>query len=111
MSAIAVRVRGGDGFLIELREQNVRDCVMDRFRRMFEKVGEAHVQATLAEPDRCVQRRETAEANVEVRDRRTGTEVAILLLKDGDERGVHYGSRLTWRRVDEFPVFTRYVGL
>ena len=100
VAAVAIGVRGRDGLLVELGEQDVRDGVVDGLWRVLEKVGEADVQAAFTQPDSGVQRSKPAEANIEGRDRRTWTEAAVLLLKDGDKRGVHCESRLTCRSVD-----------
>ena len=85
VAAVAVGVVRGDGLLVELGEKDVRDGAVDGLGRGFEQVGEADVEAAFAETDGGVERGEAAEANVERRNGRAGTEVAVLLFKDGDE--------------------------
>jgi hypothetical protein len=48
VTAIAIGVESRDGFLVELGEENVCDCVVDGFRCRFEQVGEADVQPAFA---------------------------------------------------------------
>jgi hypothetical protein len=85
VAAVAVGVVRGDGLLVELGEEDVRDGAVDRLGRGFEQVGEADVQVAFAETDGGVERGEATETNVEGRNGRAGTEVAVLLLKDGGE--------------------------
>jgi hypothetical protein len=87
VAAVAVGVSGGDGFLVELGEEDVGDGMVDGFGCRLEKVGEADVQAAFAEADGGVERGEAAEADVERRDGGAGAEFAVLLLEDGDEGG------------------------
>jgi hypothetical protein len=68
VTAIAIGVESRDGFLVELGEENVGDCVVDGFRCRFEQVGETDVQPAFAQTDGGVERSEAAEANVEWRD-------------------------------------------
>jgi hypothetical protein len=44
VAAVAVGVGWGDGFLIELGEQDVGDGAVDGLRSVLEKVGEANVE-------------------------------------------------------------------
>ena len=94
VAAVAVGVGGGDGFLVELGEKDVGDGVVDGLGRVLEEVGEADVEAAFAEADGGVEGGEAAEADVERRNGCAGPEVSVLLFKDGDEWGGHYGLRL-----------------
>ena len=85
VAAVAVGVVRGDGLLVELGEEDVRDGAVDGLGRGFEQVGEADVQVAFAETDGGVERGEATETNVEGRNGRAGTEVAVLLLEDGGE--------------------------
>ena len=85
VAAVAVGVVRGDGLLVELGEEDVGDGAVDGLGRGFEQVGEADVQVAFAETDGGVERGEATETNVEGRNGRAGTEVAVLLLKDGGE--------------------------
>ena len=87
VAAVAVGVDAGDGFLVELGEEDVGDGVMDGLGCGLEEVGEADVEAAFAEADGGVERGEAAEADVERGDGGAGTEFAVLVLEDGDERG------------------------
>jgi hypothetical protein len=87
VASVTVGLSGHDGLLVELREKNMGDGVVDGLGGVLEEVGESDVEAAFAEPDCGVERGETAEADVEGRDGRTGTEVAVLVFEDGDERG------------------------
>jgi hypothetical protein len=87
VAAIAVGVVTRDGFLVELREEDVGDGVMDSVWRGLEEVGEADVEAAFAEPDGGVEGGEAAEADVEGGDGGAGAEFAVLVLEDSDERG------------------------
>ncbi len=87
VAAVAVGVDAGDGFLVELGEQDVSDGVVDGIGCGLEEVGEADVEAAFAEADGGVERGEPAEADVERWDGGAGTEFAVLVLEDGDERG------------------------
>ncbi len=51
VAAVAVGVCGGDGFLVELGEEDVGDGVMDGVGGGFEQVGEADVETALAQAD------------------------------------------------------------
>jgi hypothetical protein len=86
MAAIAVGVGACDRLPVELREQDVRDSVMDGLGGVLENVGETDVKAALAQANRGVQRGETAEADVECGDRRTRTQFPVLVFEDGYER-------------------------
>src|SRR5206468_420780 len=99
VTAIAICVRGSNRLLVELRQKDVRDCVMNRLRRMFEEIGEANMQPAFAESNCCVQGSESTKANVEGRNGRARPEVAVLFLKNRYKRGVHCRSRLTCRQV------------
>lgn len=68
VAAVAVGVGRGDGFSVELGQENVGDGVMHGFGRVLEQVGEADVELALAQADGGVQRGETAKAYVERRD-------------------------------------------
>jgi hypothetical protein len=85
VAAVAVGVGGGDGLLVELGEEDVGDGVVDGVGGGFEQVGETDVEAALAEADGGVERGEAAEADVERRNGGAGTEVAVLIFKDGYE--------------------------
>jgi hypothetical protein len=87
VAAVAVGVVAGDGFLVELGEEDVGDGVMDGVGSVFEEVGEANVEAAFAEADGGVEGGEAAEADVERGDGGSGAEVAVLVLEDGNERG------------------------
>ena len=89
VAAVAVGVDGGDGLLVELGEEDVGDGVMDGLGCVLEEIGEADVETAFAEADGGVEGGEAAETDVELRDGRAGTEVAVLLFEDGDERGLH----------------------
>ena len=89
MASVAVGVGGGDGLLVELCEQDVRDGVVDGVGCVLKDIGEADVEAAFAEPDGGVERGETAETDVEWRDGRAGAKVSVLLFKYGDECGGH----------------------
>jgi hypothetical protein len=85
VAAVAVGVGAGDGFLVELGEEDVGDGVMDGFGCGLEKVGEADVQTAFAQADGGVERGEAAEADIECGDGSAGAEFAVLVLEDGDE--------------------------
>jgi hypothetical protein len=93
VAAVAVGVRGGDGFLIELGEEDVRDGVVDGLGSGLKQVGETDVQATFAQADGGVEGGEAAEANVEWRNGGAGPDLAVLFFEDRDERG---GSEGFW---------------
>ena len=85
-----------DRLLVELGEQDVGDGMVNGIGCMLEEVGEAHVQAAVAQADGGVERGEAAEADVEGRDGRARAEFAVLVFKDGDEgsgRGDFSGAR------------------
>ncbi len=85
MAAVAVGVGRGDGLLVELGQQNMRDSVVDGLGRVLEDVGEADVEAAFTEADGGVERGEAAEADVDGRHRRSRANLAVLLFEDGDE--------------------------
>jgi hypothetical protein len=87
VAAVTVGVDAGDGLFVELGEEDVGDGVMDGVGGGLEQVGEADVEAAFAKADGGVEGGEAAEADVERRNRRTGTEVAVLMFEDGDEGG------------------------
>jgi hypothetical protein len=87
VASVAIGVEAGDGLSVELGEENVGDGVMDGFRRCFEEIGEANVEAAFAKADGGVERGKAAEADIESRDGGTGAEFAVLVLEDGDEGG------------------------
>ena len=87
VAAVAVGVDGGDGLLVELGEEDVGDGVMDGLGCGLEDIGETDVKAAFAEADGGVEGGEAAEADVECRDGGAGTELAVLVLEDGDEGG------------------------
>jgi hypothetical protein len=87
VAAVAVGVDAGDGLLVELGEEDVGDGVMDGIRCVLEEIGEANVEAALAEADGGVEGGEAAEADVERGNGGAGAEFAVLVLEDGDERG------------------------
>jgi hypothetical protein len=89
VTAVAVGVDGGDGLAVELGEEDVRDGVMDGLGRALEEVREAYVEAAFSKADGGVEGGEAAEADVECRDGRTRTKVAVLLLKDCNEGRLH----------------------
>lgn len=95
VAAVAVCMHRRDGFLIELRQQNVGNSAVNALWRRFQKVGEANMETAFAQPDRSVERRKPAKADVERRNWSARTEVAVLFFKDGDECGEHCFSRLT----------------
>jgi hypothetical protein len=86
VAAVAVGVDAGDGFLVELGEEDVGDGVMNGLRCGLEKIREADVEAAFAEADSGIERGEAAEADVERGDRGAGAELAVLVLEDSDER-------------------------
>lgn len=88
VTAVAVGVDGRDRLFVELGQQDVGNRAVNRLRGRFEKVGEADVQAALAETNRGVQRSEAAETDVERRNGRSGAKVAVLLLENADQAGV-----------------------
>ncbi len=63
------------------------DGVMNGFGCGFEEIGETDVEASFAQTDGGVERGEAAEADVERRDGRAGTEFAVFVFEDGDEGG------------------------
>jgi hypothetical protein len=85
VAAVAVGVGGGDGLLVELGEEDVSDGVVNGVGGGFEQVGETDVEAAFAEADGGVEGGEAAEADVERRNGSAGTEVAVLIFKDGYE--------------------------
>jgi hypothetical protein len=89
VAAVAVGVDGGDGLAVELGEEDVRDSVMDGLGRVLEEIREADVETALAKADGGIEGGETAEADVECRDGRARTKVAVLLLKDCNEERLH----------------------
>ena len=86
---VAQVVRGVDGLVVELGEQNVRDGVDDGLRRAFKQVGEADEDLAFAQADGGVERGEAAEANRDGRHRRARAQGAVLLLKDGNKISSH----------------------
>jgi hypothetical protein len=52
---------------------------------MLEQIGEADMKTAFAEPDRCIQRGESTEADIKRRDGSSWTKLAVFLLKDGDQ--------------------------
>jgi hypothetical protein len=87
VAAVAVGMGRGDGLLVELREEDVGDGVVDGVWRGLEQVGEADVQTAFAQADRGVEGGKAAEADVERRDGGAGTQFAVLLLEDCYEGG------------------------
>ena len=87
MAAVAVGVDAGDGFFVELGEEDVGDGVMDGLGGVLEKIGEADVEAAFAEADGGVEGGEAAEADVERGDGGARAEFAVLVLEDSDEGG------------------------
>jgi hypothetical protein len=65
VTAVAVGVSAGDGFLVELGEEDVGDGVVDVLGCGLEEVGEADVETAFAKTDGGVERGEAAEADVE----------------------------------------------
>ena len=94
VAAIPVGVRGGNGFFVELGEQNVGDGAVDSLGSVFEEVGEADVETAFAETDCSVERGEPMETDVERRNGCAGPEVSVLLFKYWNECRGHYGLRL-----------------
>ena len=82
---VAQIVRPVDGFAVELGEKDVRDGVMDRFRRAFKQIGEAGEDCALAQADGGVERGEAAKAHMDGRHGRARAEGAVLFLKDGSD--------------------------
>ena len=87
VTAVAVGVMAGDGLLVELREKDVGDGVMDRVGCGLEEIGQANVEAAFAETDGGVEGGEAAEADIERGDGCSGAEFAVLVLEDGYEGG------------------------
>ena len=94
VTAVAVGVHCGDGLFVELGEQNVCDSLVDGFGRVLEQVGEADVETAFAEANSGIERGEPAKANIERWDGRARTKVAVLLLEDEDEGGVHANQKV-----------------
>jgi hypothetical protein len=97
VASIAVGVEPGDGFSVELGQQDMGDGVMDIVGCGFEDVGESDVEAAFAETDGGVERGEAAEADVESWDGGAGTEFTIFVLEDRDQGcggGNLFGARL-----------------
>ena len=94
VAAVTVGVGGGDGFFVELGEEDVGDGVVDGVGGVLEDVGEADVEAAFTETDGGVEGGEAAETDVEGWNGRAGAEVSVLLFKYRDECGGHYGLRL-----------------
>jgi hypothetical protein len=94
VASVAVGMGWSDRFLIEFSEQNMGDSAVDGFRCVLEDVGQTDVEAALTESDRRVEAGETMKSDVEWRNRCAGPEVSVLLFKNGDECGGHYGLRL-----------------
>jgi hypothetical protein len=82
VAAIAVGVEAGDGFSVELGQEDVGDGVMDVLGRRFEDVGESDMEAAFAKTDGGVERGEAAEADVQRRHGGAGAEFAVLLFED-----------------------------
>ena len=95
VAAIAVGVNGRYGFLVELGEEDMGNGLMDGLGCVLQQIGEANMQSAFAKTDGGVQGGEAMEADVERRNGRARAKIAVLLFKDGDECGKHYGSRLT----------------
>jgi hypothetical protein len=87
VAAVAVGVNAGDGLFVELGEEDVGDGVVDSLRCGLEQVGETDVKAAFAKANCGVEGGEAAEADVEGRNGRAGTEFSVLVLEDGDEGG------------------------
>jgi hypothetical protein len=97
VAAVAVGVDASDGLLVELREKDVSNGVVDCFRGGLEDIGEADVKTAFTKADCGVEGGEAAEADLERRDGRAGTEFAVLVFEDGDEGsgcGDFFGARL-----------------
>jgi hypothetical protein len=53
-----------DWFAVQLREQNVRDRLMNLLRCMFQQVRQSHNQPSVAQPDCRIQACEAAELDL-----------------------------------------------
>ena len=87
---IAHVVRGVDGLLIELGDEDVSDGVDDGFGRAFKEVREADVQMAFAEANGGVERGESAKTDRDRGHGRARAEGPVFLLKDLDEFGGHH---------------------
>lgn len=95
MATIAVGVNRSDGLLVELGEKDVSDGAMNALGSRLQEVRKANVQPAFAQSDSRVERSKAVETNIQRRNGRTRTKIAVLLFKDGDECGRHCFSRLT----------------
>jgi hypothetical protein len=76
------------------------DSAVDGFGGVLEDVGESDVEPAFAEADCCVEAGETVKTNVQRRNRCAGPEVSVLLFKNGDECGGHYGLKASTMRCE-----------
>ena len=68
-------------FAVKLGEKDVRDGLQDRGRGAFKQVRETDVQATLAQPDRRIERDESPKFDLKRGHGRTRSKIAIRNLK------------------------------
>jgi hypothetical protein len=94
VTAVAVGVGRCDWLFIKLGEQDVGYGSVDGFGRVLEDVGETDVEPAFAKTDGGIKAGETVKANVERRNGCAGSEVPVLLFKNGDECRGHYSLRL-----------------
>src|SRR6201996_1600870 len=81
-SLVAMIVRAVDRLLVDLGDEDMGNRPQHALRRAFEQIGEAHMQFTLTQTDRRIQRDEAPEADAKRRHGRPRSERPVLLLKD-----------------------------
>jgi hypothetical protein len=92
--AVTRGMDGIDGFPIKLGDENMQDGIEHRFRRALKKIREADEDALLAQADGAIDVSKAIEADLKFRHRRTGTQIAICLLKNLDDGGSHVDQKL-----------------
>lgn len=81
-----------DGLFVELGYKDVGDGMEDGLGSAFEQVGEADVDAALAQADGGVERGKATETDGDGRHGSARAEGAVFLLKDRDKIGGHNDS-------------------
>lgn len=83
-----------NGLAIQLGDEDMQDSIKHRFRRTFKKVRETDEDASLAQADGAIDVGEAIKTDFKFRQRSTGTQVAIRLLKNLGKSGSHLQQKL-----------------
>ena len=81
---------------VQLRQEDVRDCVKHGFGRGFQQIRKADVEFSLPQADGVIDRDERVEANVHRGDGRTRAQVAVGGVEDLLQLGGHGFGRVAW---------------